>query len=76
MKKILLAAMLCLTVLLNGCAVTIPWWLFIKNDPSQRGPVADRLVTERFPTENSRPTLPLERAEAAQVSELRELSTH
>jgi hypothetical protein len=76
MKKILLAAMLTLTVLLNGCAVTIPWWLFIKNDPSQRGPAADRLVTERFPKEVPRPTMPLDRSEAAQISELRETSAY
>jgi hypothetical protein len=53
MKTILLASMLALTVLLNGCAFSLPWWLFLRNDPAQHGHSADRLVTERLPVEKS-----------------------
>jgi hypothetical protein len=51
MKKILLAATLALCLLLNGCAITIPWWLFLKNDPSRARQSAGCLITEQSPAE-------------------------
>ncbi|GEM_PF-3563810 len=76
MKKLLLTGMLTLTIFLNGCAFSVPWWLLLKNEPSSTRYTADRLITEQKPVRQPAQSENTEKSEMAKSPESREPSAH